>query len=1082
MDEGDGRVLRADAVNSSLKSLLLSIYADIETSSPAELPKLTEKISKVALQFNEFELLPKLLDPHLQWYVDTIISCYRLLRKLKPILSKHLAELVYVLTKVRGYKVVGNYFPNDVYDIPDVVNVLKCENCDDNETFMNLLWLSTLVTVPFPLTSIQANLERELAELAIRYMTLRTNASKSQLMLLVLLSNLVTRPDCSHLLSEYVESASQEWVSMDQNTKLGHLMALNHILKRYSVSTVVNLTPTIYSKMVHHDFTQLKHNPSYQVSSIHVLYLIKVAAKIARIAVLENDFSTVATILNNYIHDVLDTLGDRFDTKLREATAKNLSKIVSFLNTKAVNYASQLTWFVIDQLRIPELRSSGFADHLSITPENLVVSRYHTVVLFLGFLALTRTAPSELLPTILSVFHSACTISKTTFTFVQGSQIRDASCFAAWAAIRSLKIEEYRKLRDSNLNLWHSVFSDIMRIIIFDDDFTIRRCGIAVLQEFVGRFGSVYFGEVFHEKDSDQIGELTLRFIELFGSSTVSSPKGAHSLILEVIELGFPKSLFYRPLLEEVVNMEVSFDARKLGGQFLSKICALSSSGRWPVQEEYTTAGIVETLTENLQKGDLSALYYIAEFLSLGLVDEHQTTFIAGLVNVFNFDHHHDKAVKAESLLHWYNAYFRISHHLLMNLEKNVLSISRLGLSKGLEHELHEIFDFLALSDGLPIRVSELYRYIKHGNMLLAQTSMSYILSQDGLDTMQTILLDSSVNADCRAELVYSLGKTLPFADELNVDDAFSAIILALLDDYTLTKEGDVGLKVRGATLKLLEEHHQFAKHLGKELEHKLTRLAGESMDKLRVQSFRLLCEIKDITSYEEHYQVHLSDYQAYFDDLVNYYDVHMDEDIRSSFWRGIVHTSGALTGSNLLINESLRHVLVIVDELEGPDAVVTHLLKLLRIPPDQKVANLDQRTKKTLHMALTVLGRIFDSGMEVSPDFQFEALFIRTYNLLINTTDTTRIMLGLKIFQYLSIWPQCNTDIREKSRKRLCWMTCFHQSEKVRAISADCLFEICMELDVQSSMLAILGNMNWATSKKTKADLRKLETACLSM
>lgn len=1081
MDEGDGRVLRADVVNSSLKSLLLSIYADIETSSP-ELPKLTEKISKVALQFNEFELLPKLLDPHLQWYVDTIISCYRLLRKLKPVLSKHLAELIYVLAKVRGYKLVGNHFPNDVYDIPHVVKVLKGENVDDNETFMNLLWLSTLVTVPFPLTSIQAHLERELAELAIRYMTLRTNASKSQLMLLVLLSNLITRPDCSHLLSEYVESASQEWVSMDQNAKLGYLMALNHILKRYSVSTVVNLTPTIYSRMVHYDFTQLKHNPSYQVNSIHVLYLIKVAAKIARISVLENDFLTVAAILNNYIHDVLDTLGDRFDAKLREATAKTLSKIVSFLNSKAVNYASQLTWFVIDQLRIPGLRSLGFEDHLSITSENLVVSRYHTVVLFLGFLALTKSAPSELLPTILSVFHSTCTISKTTFTFVQGSQIRDASCFAAWATIRSLKMDDYIKLGDTNPNLWHFVFSDIMRIIIFDDDFTIRRCGIAVLQEFVGRFGSVYFGEVFPEKDSNQIGELTLRFIELFGSSTVSSPKGAHSLILDVLELGFPNSLFYGPLFQEMVNMEFSFDARKLGGQFLSKICALPSTGQWPIQEEYTTAGTVGTLTENLNKGDVSALFCLADFLSLGLVDEHQTSIVAELLNLFNFDHHHDKAVKAESLLHWYNAYFRISYILPMNLEKNVLSISRLGHSIGSRHELHGLFDLLALSGGLPIRVSELYRYIKHGNTLLAQTSMSYILSHDGLDTIQTILLDGSVNADCRAELVHSLGKSLPLTDELNIGEAFSAIVCALLDDYTLTKEGDIGLKVRGATLKLLEEHRQFAKQLGKELEHKLTRLAGEPMDKLRVRAFRLLCEMKSITSYEEHYQVYLSDYQRYFDDLVNYYDVHMEEDIRPSFWRGIVHTSGALTGSNMLINESLRHVLVIVDELEGPDVVVTHLLKLLRIPPDQKVANLDQRTKKTFHMALSVLGRIFDSGMEVSPDFQFEGLFIRTYNLLINTTDTTRIVLGLKIFQFLSIWRHCNADIREKSRKRLCWMTCFHQSEKVRAISADCLFEICMELDLQSSMLEILGNMNWTTSKKTKADLRKLETVCMSM
>lgn len=1082
MDEGEGRVVRADVVHSRLKSLLLSINTDIDTSSAVELPKLAEKISKVALQFNEFELLPKLLDPHLQWYVDTILSSYRLLQKQNLPLCKHLAELIYVLTKIRGYKVVGNHFPNDVYDIPDLLKVLNGDNVDDFETYVNLLWLSTLVMVPFPLASIQDNLELVIAELAVRFITLRTNASKSQLMLLVLLSNLLTRPDCSYLLSEYVDSTSQSWVSMDQNAKLGHLMALNQIMKRHSNLLVVDLSPTIYSKLVHHDFTQLRHNPSYRVSSIHVLYLIKVATKAARIAVSKNDFSTVATILNNFIHDVLDSLGDRFDAKLREAIAKNLGKIVSFLNTKAVNYSEQLTWFVIDQLRIPELSSSGFVENLSITPENLVVSRYHTVVLFLGFLALTRTAPSVLLPTILSVFHSTCTISRSTFSFVQGSQIRDASCFSAWAVIRSLKLDDFLRLKDRNPNLWHFVFTDIMRIIIFDDDFTIRRCGIAVLQEFVGRFGSVYFRAVFPDKDNNQIGELTLRFIELFGSSTVSSLKGAHSLILEVIELGFPKSLFYNPLFEEMINKEVSFDARKLGGQFLSELCVLPSSAQWPAQEEYTTHGIVQRLIENFKEGDMATIYFLADFLSLGLLDKQQSTSVAELVNLVNFDHHVDKVVKAEALLHWFNAYFPTSDILPANLEKNVLSIVRLGPMDHLGRELQGLFDFFEMSRFVQISISELLRFIKHGNTLLAQTSVAYILSHDGLGSLRNIVLDASVSADCRAEMIASLGRTILSSDKLGIDDEFSVIVYALLDDYTLTKEGDVGLKIRAATLELLESNLHFAKSLGTALEHKLTRLAGEPMDKLRVRSFRLLCEIKSISSYEEHYQVYLSDFQVYFGDLILYYNIHMDEDIKPSFWQGMVHSSGALIGSNSLINVSLRHVLVIVDELDGPEVVITYLLSLLRIPPGQKVADLDQRTKKTFNMTLNVLGRIFDSGVEVNSEAQLETLFIRTYNLLINTNDATRILLGLKIFQYLSIWPRCSADIRNKSRKRLCWMSCFHQSEKVRALSSDSLFEIFVALDMEMEMLTLFENTKWALSKKTKADLQKLERTCLRM
>lgn len=1079
MDGGECRVLRADVANSRLESLLLEISADSTTSN---LAKVTEKITKAVLQINEFELLPKLLDSHLQSYVDTILASYSLLQKLNPLLCKHLAELIYVLTKVRGYKVVGNHFPNDVYDVPNLLEVLNSEMIDDFETYLNLLWLSTLVMVPFPLASIQAGLENDIAEVAVRFMTIRTNASKSQLMLLILLSNLVTRPDCSHLLSEYVEETSQDWVSMDQNAKLGHLMAFNHILKRYSNQTVLDLAPIIYSKMVHLDFTQLKHNPSYNVNSIHVLYLIKVSAKIARIAVLADDFATVASILNSYIHDVVDSLGDRFDAKFRESTAKNLCKIVSFLNTKAVNYASQLTWFVTDQLRIPELRCGSFVDDLAVSSKNLVVSRYHTVILFLGFLALTKSAPFEMVVTILSVFHSTCTISKSTFSFVQGSQLRDASCFAAWAVIRSLKMEDFSKLRGAYPNLWHTVFSDIMRIIIFDEDFTIRRCGIAVLQEFVGRFGSTYFKIIFPEKNNNETGALTLHLIELFQSSAVSSPRDAHLLILQVIELGFPKSLFYGSLFEEMINREVRFESRKLGGQYLSKLCALSPSCEWPGQSQYSTAEIVQSLISLCGKADMTSLYSLGEFLFAGLVNDQQYTSISEIIENVHFDHHRNKPFQAESLLHLYNAYLPGASTSPTNLEENILSITRLGPLEDLFIELQVMFDFFAASNALPIRPWELIRYIEHGNILLAQTSMKYIISQNVLSTTQAIVLNPMVNADTRAILVSSLGKAVKLTEETGISDEFSEMVLSLLDDYTLTTEGDVGLKVRGAALMVLENHPDFARHLGNEVEHRLIRLAGEPMDKLRVWSFRLLCEIKNIDTYKKNYQIYLSDYNQYFKDLVHFYNVHMSEDLTPAFWKGIVHTSGGLTGSNLLINISLRQVLVIANELNGPDVVVSQLLKLLRIPPQQKVADLDQRTRKTFNMALNLLGRIFDSGVELSPEFLFEALFIRTYNLQINTTDSTRIRLALKVFQHLSTSQHCNAEIRVKSRKRLCWITCFHPAEKVRASSSDCLFEICNELDLHNEILTSVENATWAMSKKSKADLQKLERAYLSM
>lgn len=1082
MSSGEPRALRSDVANAKLMTLLRSIQSDVENQ--ANLAKISDTITRACAQINEFEQLPKLLDNNLQWLVDSITSTYMRMKLQQHQLCEKLAELIYALTKIRGYKFVANYFSNDVYLIPNLIVNLNSDSVADFETYLNLLWLSTLVMVPFPLDSIDANLEGEIAGLALKYMSVRTNASKSQLMSLVLLANLVTRSDCSQLLVDYVESTSQEWTSMAQNFKLGHLMALNQILKRFSNTKVSDLNQIIHSKIVLHDITQLKHNPTYQVNSINVLYLIKVSSKVARIAVNDSDYTTVATVVNNYIHDIMDTLGDRFDAKLRETTAKNLSRIISYLNLKAVNYSNQLIWFVIEQLRITELRpSTCFVTSLEITSENLFITRYHMVILFLGFLALTRSAPVDFLPTILSVFHSTCVISKQTFSFVQGSQIRDASCFCAWAILKSLTMNQFRSFGSSNPNMWNHVFAVLLRVIIFDEDFTIRRCGIAVIQEFVGRFGSTYFKTVFPTKTDTQIGELTLNFVELFGLSTVSSPQDAHNLIHKLIKLGFSKNLFYGPSFDEMINKDVPFELRKLGGYHLSMLLSCAPSEvQVPILESFDSHRIINEIISSYQKGDFLILHSIGEFLDRGLLTEQEIEIVAKLVSEVQFDHHYHNADRAESLLCWYNVYLKKSGDWPPNLEANILSMTRLEPTFGLVEELSKFFTFLTKKGILLISTLEIVRLLKHGNMLLAQTSMIYLLAGDGLDRLLKTVLNSAVDADVRSDIIASLANYEPLSRPSSLNAAVLSALLDLLDDYTLTNQGDVGLKIRGACLTLLEKCELLSRHLGSALEHKLLRLAGEPMDKLRVQAFCLLCKMKYITSFETNYGVYMNDYRIYFNDLIDFYKHHVDNDSRIYFWSGIVHISGALTGSNVLINESIRQVLLILYEVESPDSVVHNLLKLLRIPQVKNATNLDQRMKKSFIVTLTVLERIFDSGVELSPSFQFEVLYVRAFNLHINTKDVTRIQLVLKIFQYISIWQRSPLDLRQKSRKRLCWLACFHALDRVRRASADCLFEIANEIDPENQILILLNSTDWADAKCPKILLQKLDDAFSSI
>lgn len=1080
--EGELRVVKADVARDSLRRLLEGISGDVLNLAPQS--ALSAKILKVKTQFNEYEELPRLLDGDLQWYIATITDTYLGLRKSdlptqnRTELCESLCELVYVLAKVRGYKFVLNFFDNDVYMIRKLLDILQDDYVGDFETYTVLLWLSSLVMVPFPLTTIECNIEQQISTMAAKHMALHTNASKCQVMALALLSNLVTRPDCTHLLKEYVQSISDEWATMLAEHKLGHLLALNQILKRHSRLEVCELAEHILTMVVVHDLAQLKHNLAYRVNSMHVLYLVKISSKICRISISRDNYDSVSLIVNSYIHDIMSTLGERLDAKLRETIAKNLSRIVSYLNAKAVNYADQLVWFVIGQLGVPELQGNTFQT-LNFTPESFDMSRYHTVTLFLGFLALTKAVSSSFIPTIISVFHSTCTISKRTYYSATGSQIRDSSCFCAWAVLKSLSVDDFAALGSADPSMWDSVFLDLMAVTIFDEDFTIRRCGIAVLQEFVGRFGSQYFREKFPGMDDNDIGVLTLSFIERFGSSTVGNLHDSHELITGVLDLGIPASVFLGPLHEETTNKEVPFEFRKLGSRYLSPLMEKQSRVQWNVPKMFNISDIVADVRELFQNGDHASLYTLAELYLHGHLSKHDTDLISRMVCDISLEGHHEISTKAESLLHWYNVEMLLTSKLDPNLGQNVIAMSMLAPTSSLTQELSEVFSFLANSASLAVSLDTLFRHLSRGSTLLARTSVPYILAQDGTEQILYTVTDFSVDADVRSDIIGALSGLLTEP----VHPTVSSIVLDLLDDYTLTNQGDVGLKVRGACILLVEENLAIFQSVGPDLERKLVRLAAEPMDRIRVASFRLLCKVKQETRFDSHFDIYMSDYRLYFDDLGQFYESHVDDTLRPAFWKGMVHTAGALKGNNTLINISFRRCLLLVYR-ESADIVVMELARFLRIPPQQKVVSLSQRTKKTFNTTLNFLGKLFDCFVLFGPKFEFNTLYVRAYNLHINNSDLTRIGLVLRVLQFLATWGTPH-DIQSRSRARLCWLTCFHPSDKIRVSSAESLFEVANELDPEHSILNILDSTDWAgkrTQQENASLLLRLQSAYSNM
>lgn len=108
---------------------------------------ITEKFQAI---INVYQQLPQLLDPHLQPLFDDLIHIIR--TQTDDIKVKLAFRFLYLITKVRGFKVAVRFLPHEVSDVEPVLCLLEKQvNGEWQTEYMLLLWLSILAMTPFHL-------------------------------------------------------------------------------------------------------------------------------------------------------------------------------------------------------------------------------------------------------------------------------------------------------------------------------------------------------------------------------------------------------------------------------------------------------------------------------------------------------------------------------------------------------------------------------------------------------------------------------------------------------------------------------------------------------------------------------------------------------------------------------------------------------------------------------------------------------------------------------------------------------------------------------------------------------------------
>jgi hypothetical protein len=1015
-------------------------------------------VEAICLQVQQFvqsfEPRPELLDQELLVYIDILSSLYLLVRHpqradatsqaLRPDVARGVADIIYSFSKIRGFKHLSNYFSTDVYLVSRLLALKETPQLGDNEVFVILLWLSNVVLVPFELKQIAPDLASRLYAVALSDLTSYSNGSKIQVVSLILLSRLMGRPDQTELLDNYIKELAPQWLDglLTQAAKLGHMLTLNKMMKsNHHFSQYCPLVESFlkadYELVGSSDFTNMD-----------LLYIIKLSDRMSSLYLSDQatvNYISVATFVNNLFHKLMIPLENRFDTSLRYATARALSNIAMALTKGSINYRDQLISYVLDGFEIPNLNRTAMGSHMDyiVSADYVSVSQYHTLLLTIGYLALKECLPLAFLPQVLGIVHQTLFFTKRRLTTLTGNQIRDASCFILWATFRTVSPAALRS--SVQAEILETIAMDIIKVCIFDSDLVIRRCGVAVLQEYVGRLGGG--GLPWHYQAID-LGLLVIRFIELFNASSTSTLASSYNIIVSLQHIGFDIGFLLPRLLDTIVSVEcVPFEVKKIATKVLIELCSVSKQA-----ERCNTNDVVALLCTSLAsaKQEVGPLYTLAKMYDAQLGEDFIKICLEHIRQHFTFNLHTDPLEKAEEFLAFVSALQGTDYAADVKLRDIFFEILKLSHNRSIVQQLQLYFSRVPSNTSLEW-YQKVLECIHHdsGNVAEAVGHMQCIPAEIFSQLLEQ-LESKSISAETRSLLQKSLASYYESHPKAAIDlDS----VCRLLDDYTTTNQGDVGSKVRRSTLDLIERNSSLiclieGWHVA--IVPQLLRLAAEPLASLNEKAFRLLhiltnCKSQQATSTEKYYMR-----------LLEYYSHLSLSTSKRAFWSGFVFSTGG-AASRSTMNAATGALLDFCDAHPSSKIeIVHHLLELLAISP-KGLKGASQRTLKRYVVTLNLVWVLFESSVAYGADLPYNKIYTRCYNLHVNTNKTDRVVLVINIFKHLATCP----SIGGKVRQRLCWLSCKHPSAMIREVSAEALYEVATELG-NSALCTYISHTKW--------------------
>ncbi|KAM7371735.1 hypothetical protein PAMP_008946 [Pampus punctatissimus] len=510
----------------ALISSLPEVHGDMVTTESA-----TQRFLVI---MNRYQEQPHLLDPHLEWLLKMILEFIR--SEQSPPSLVHLSfKFLYIICKVRGYKIFMQLFPHEVADVQPVLDLLSRQDPKDTETwetrYMLLLWLSMTCLIPFDLSRLDGHLESGAGKTREATMDRILAIAKSYLVVSdsprdaasVLVSKFMTRPDVKQkCLGDFLGwslttiSQTNDQSMRDIMVLDGALQSLAKLFKHGKRDDLLHYASTILQCLEQKHLSESSQATLRKlgVKLIQRLGLTFLKPRLATwryqrgsrslAANLSMSQSTAATAevetqeqeedydipeeVETVIEHLLVGLKDK-ETIVRWSAAKGIGRVTGRLPKEL---ADEVVGSVLDCFSFQETDNAWHGGCLALAELGrrglLLPSR------------LTDVVPLIIKSLTYEEKRGACSV---------GSNVRDAACYVCWSFARAYEPKELKPFVTQIANA-------LLITAVFDRNVNCRRAASAAFQENVGRQGTFPHGiDILTAADYFAVGNLSNCYLNI---------------------------------------------------------------------------------------------------------------------------------------------------------------------------------------------------------------------------------------------------------------------------------------------------------------------------------------------------------------------------------------------------------------------------------------------------------------------------------------------------------------------------------------------------------------------------------------